>query len=147
MDDFLYILKLQLLGRLTLEQIDEQMELYQNYIEEQLAGGMTLEQVMRKLGDPSEIADLIVEAYEKKLKQEDEAAGKENMKNLTADEINAMVHNPEHGFHAEFKPDTGWDIRLGKIKLNSWYGTFLILGIVLAIFVLLSHFIPGLRIQ
>ena len=52
MDDFLYILKLQLEGRLSDEQITDQMHIYEDYIQEQLAGGKTMEQVMRKLGDP-----------------------------------------------------------------------------------------------
>ena len=56
-----------------------------------------------------------------------------------ADEINEQVHNPERGFHAEFKENEGWDIRLGKVKLNSWYGTLIILGIVLAVFILFSE--------
>ena len=39
MDDFLYILKLQLEGRLSDEQITDQMHIYEDYIQEQLAGG------------------------------------------------------------------------------------------------------------
>ena len=37
MDDFLYILKLQLEGRLSDEQITDQMHIYEDYIQEQLA--------------------------------------------------------------------------------------------------------------
>ena len=36
MDDFLYILKLQLEGRLSDEQITDQMHIYEDYIQEQL---------------------------------------------------------------------------------------------------------------
>ena len=70
MDDFLYILKLQLEGRLSDEQITDQMHIYEDYIQEQLAGGKTMEQVMRKLGDPGKVADMIVEHYEKLEKQQ-----------------------------------------------------------------------------
>ena len=135
MDDFLYILKMQLSGRITPEQIEDQMVLYQNYIEEQIAGGKTLEQVMRKLGDPALIADLIVESYEKR----NRAREREAKKNMTAEEINAQIQNPERGIRAEFKENEGWDVRLGNFKLNTWYGTLIILGIVLAIFIVFSE--------
>ena len=115
MDDFLYILKLQLMDRLTPEQIDDQMVLYQNYIEEQIAGGKTLEQVMRKLGDPARVADMIVDHYEKQAKLQEQKEAKEKLGNMTAREINDQIQNPEHGFHAEFKENEGWDIRLGKL--------------------------------
>ncbi|MEI3338865.1 MAG: hypothetical protein V8R80_02000 [Eubacterium sp.] len=139
MDDFLYILKLQLMDRLTPAQIDDQILLYQNYIEEQVASGKTLEQVMRKLGDPVKIADLIVEDYEKRAKAQKRQDEREKMKQMTAEEINAQIKNPEHGFHAEFKENEGWDVRLGKLKLNTWYGTLLILAIVLVVFILISE--------
>ena len=139
MDDFLYILKLQLMDRLTPAQIDDQILLYQNYIEEQVASGKTLEQVMRKLGDPVKIADLIVEDYEKRAKAQKSQDEREKMKQMTAEEINAQIKNPEHGFHAEFKENEGWDVRLGKLKLNTWYGTLLILAIVLVVFILISE--------
>ncbi len=58
---------------------------------------------------------------------------------MTAEEINEQVYNPERGFHAEFKENEGWDIRLGRLKLNSWYGTLIILGIVLVVFILISE--------
>ena len=136
MDDFLYILKLELTGKLEPRQIEEQMQLYQNYIEEQIAGGKTLEQVMRKLGDPVKIAELIVKSYE------DRQNRQQDTNNMTADErINAQIQNPEHGIHAEFK-EGEWDVRLGNLKLNSWYGTLLILGIVLGISIIISKFMP-----
>lgn len=135
MDDFLYALKMQLEGRITPEQIADQMELYQNYIEEQTAGGKTLEQVMRKLGDPAKVADMIVDFYD----QRAHAQQQKKPGQMTADEINAQIRNPERGIHAEFKENEGWDVRLGNLKLNSWYGTLIILGIVLGIFILFSE--------
>jgi hypothetical protein len=135
MDDFLYILKLQLEDKLTSQQVEEQIHLYENYVEEQIAGGKTMEQVMRKLGDPVKVAEMIVDDYEKRAAQ----SKKEQFGNLTAEEINSQIPNPEHGFHVEFKENEGWEVRLGKLKLNSWYGTLLILAIVLVVFILISE--------
>lgn len=134
MDDFLYILKLQLEDRLSDDQITDQMHIYEDYIQEQVAGGKTMEQVMRKLGDPAKVADMIVEHYEKLEKQKQY----DDIGKMTAEEINANIQNPEHGFHAEFIENEGWDVRFGKLKLNTWYGTLIILGAVLGISVLIS---------
>ena len=147
MDDFLYALKLELEDRVTEDQMIEQLNLYREYIMKEMNTGKSLEQVLRKLGDPALIANLIVESYEKREKQEQNKDNWDMMANMTAEEINAKIMNPEHGIHAEFIPDKGWDVRLGKLKLNSWYGTLIILGIVLAAFVLLSTIFPGLRME
>lgn len=144
MDDFLYVLKLQLMDRLTPDEVNEQIALYENYIDEEIAGGKTLEQVMRKLGDPCKVADMIVDHYAEMQQQSREEEEKllQRYKHMSAAEINGEITNPEHGFHAEFKENEGWDVRLGRFKLNTWYGTLIILGIVLGIFILISELKP-----
>ena len=141
MDDFLYVLQCELEEKLTGEQILYQLNLYRKYMSEQMAEGKTEAQVLQKLGDPTVVAQKVMEAYENKEKQE--AAQRGNaLKDpfpLTAEEMNAQIKNPEWGFHLQFEENNGWDIRLGKLKLNSWYGTLIILGVVLVIFILLSY--------
>lgn len=148
MDEFLYVLKLRLMDHLMPQDLDEQIALYENYINQEIAGGKTLEQVMRKLGDPEKVADMIIahkkgeDNSEQEETRKEEGQSREHMKRageMTAEEINEQVYNPERGFHAEFKENEGWDIRLGKLKLNSWYGTLIILGIVLVVFILISE--------
>lgn len=141
MDDFLYVLQCELEEKLTGEQILYQLNLYRKYMSEQMAEGKTEAQVLQKLGDPTVVAQKVMEAYENKERQE--AAQRGNaLKDpfpLTAEEMNAQIKNPEWGFHLQFEENKGWDIRLGKLKLNSWYGTLIILGVVLVIFILLSY--------
>ena len=141
MDDFLYVLQCELEEKLTGEQILYQLNLYRKYMSEQMAEGKTEGQVLQKLGDPTVVAQKIIEAYENKEKQE--AAQRGNaLKDpfpLTAEEMNAQIKNPEWGFHLQFEENKGWDIRLGKLKQNSWYGTLIILGVVLVLFILLSY--------
>ena len=141
MDDFLYVLQCELEEKLTGEQILYQLNLYRKYMSEQMAEGKTEAQVLQKLGDPTVVAQKVMEAYENKEKQE--AAQRGNaLKDpfpLTAEEMNAQIKNPQWGFHLQFEENKGWDIRLGKLKLNSWYGTLIILGVVLVIFILLSY--------
>ena len=68
------------------------MHIYESYIREQVAGGKTMEQVMRKLGDPAKVADMIVEHYEKLEKQQQ----RESIGNMTAEEINAEYSESGH---------------------------------------------------
>ena len=147
MDDFLYALKMELEGKLADDQIEYQMGLYRKYMNTEMNKGKSLEMVLRKLGDPSLIAKLILESYEKRAKEESKKAEWERKGNMTVEEINAQIQNPERGIRAEFILDKGWDVRLGKLKLNTCYGTLIILGVVLAIFVLLSTIFPGLRME
>ncbi len=147
MDDFLYALKLELENKVTEDQMIDQLNLYREYIMKEMNGGKSLEAVLRKLGDPSLIAKLIVESYEKREKQAQRKDNWDMMATMTAEEINARIQNPERGIRAEFIPDKGWDVRLGKLKLNSWYGTLIILGVVLVIFIALSTIFPGLRMD
>ncbi len=141
MDDFLYVLQCELEEKLTGEQILYQLNLYRKYMSEQMAEGKTEAQVLQKLGDPTVVAQKVMEAYENKEKQEAAQRGNalKDPFTLTAEEMNAQIKNPEWGFHLQFEENKGWDIRLGKLKLNSWYGTLIILGVVLVIFILLSY--------
>lgn len=140
MESFLYDLRLELEKELTAEQTDYQMNLYRNYFVEEMKKGKTEEQVLRKLGEPSKVAEMIIDSYRKREESEDrQFSGMSE-----ADEINSRIRNPEHGIKAEFKENEGWDIRLGKLKLNSWYGTLIILGVVLVICIFISMLFPGL---
>ncbi len=152
MEEFLTVLKTCLMESLTPAELDGQMALYREYFDDELASGKSMEQILRKLGEPAKVAELIVKQRDG-VRLDEEAAQQQHSgrrfcgdchdcTNMTEEEIaavNAQVQNPEHGFHAEFKANEGWDVRLGKLKLNTWYGTLIILGIVLAIFVLISQ--------
>ncbi|MCC8028701.1 MAG: DUF1700 domain-containing protein [Lachnospiraceae bacterium] len=143
MNEFLNVLKLKLMNRLTPDELDGQIALYKDYFKEQMAGGKTQEEILRKLGDPGKVADLIVEQYTDPEPENERQPGRVAglFRDMTAEEINAQVQNPERGVHAEFKENEGWDVRLGRFKLNTWYGTLIILGIVLVLFVLISELI------
>ena len=138
MDDFLYALKIMLLDRLPQAEVDRQISIYEDYINEELAGGKTLETVLRKLGDPAKVADLIAEDYEKRVAQA-KAEREKTAGGMTAEEMNANVQNPKHGVQAHYQENEGWDVHLGKLKLNTWYGRLIILGIVLVIFIVFSE--------
>ncbi len=144
MEEFLSLLKMQLMDRLEPADLDDQIALYKDYIDEQLAEGHTMEDVLARLGDPAKVADMIVD-HETKVRESHELTERHEKetplfkRDMTVEEINAQIQNPVHGVHAEFKEDEGWDVRAGKVKLNSWYGTLIIVGIVLVIFIVISE--------
>ncbi len=144
MEEFLNLLKLQLIDRLEPTELDEQIALYEDYINGQLEEGLTMDEVLAKLGDPEKVADMIVD-HETGIQERHELAERHEKetplwkKDMTEEEINAQIQNPVHGVHAEYTKDNGWDVRAGKVKLNSWYGTLIIVGIVLVLFILISE--------
>ncbi len=144
MEDFLNLLKLQLMDRLEPSDLEEQLAMYEDYINGQLADGLTMEEVLAKLGDPSKVADMIVE-HETGIRERHELAERHEKetplfkKDMSAEEVNAQIQNPVHGVHAEFTEEEGWDVRLGKLKLNSWVGTLIIVGVVLVLFIVISE--------
>ena len=154
MDDFLYVLRISLEGYVPEEYIRQQMQSYEAYFSEHAAAGEPLERTLRRLGDPTRVAELIIEDY--RMKQERLARSNfevplffgsgsrtEEEELDTAEKINAKIKNPEHGIRAEFKENEGWDVRLGRFKLNSWYGTLIILLIVVGVYMLIHHMAGG----
>lgn len=160
MDDFLYILRLQLEGRIPEENVKAQIHLYENYINECMAGGEPLERVLRRIGDPAKVADLIVDAYhEKREKEHDkdwggmlqvltetglvpdpEEAQRKTEEDMNSEEyINSILQNPKHGIKAEFSQEKGWNVHLGKFKLNSWYGYLIIMFVIVGLFTLIQQ--------
>lgn len=139
--DFLYVLQCELEEKLTGEQILYQLNLYENICQNRWRKARRKHRFCRNL----EIRPLWHRRLWKhmRIKEKQEAAQRGNaLKDpfpLTAEEMNAQIKNPEWGFHLQFEENKGWDIRLGKLKLNSWYGTLIILGVVLVIFILLSY--------
>ncbi len=146
MDEFLNLLKLQLMDRLEPTELEEEIALYRDYIDEQTAQGEPMEDVLARLGDPAKVADMIVQ-HETGIVERHELASRAQKetplfkRDMTVEEINAQIENPVHGIHAEYTADDGWDVRAGKLKLNTWYGTLIIVGIVLVIFILINQFV------
>lgn len=163
MDDFLYMLKLSLEGRIPQDEVDRRIKAYETFITQQLEAGEPLEKILRYLGDPTDVAELVIEDYftQKKINQRtmtdaekeeyqqlqrfqnDGSGGQEITDGVvrsdsTPEELNAMVKNPKKGIKAEYREKEGWKVRLGRLELNSWYGRLIIVGVIAAIFFLIK---------
>ena len=62
--EFLYVLRETLENALTPSQVEEQVQYYSNYIEEQIRMGYTEAQVLAELGDARSIARNIIDGIE-----------------------------------------------------------------------------------
>ena len=128
---FLQELKQSLAGQLSMEEIQDNMEYYETYILEQIQRGQKEEEVIEQLGDPRLIAKTIMEASAKK-------EGQYSDDTFTQEKRSKEKIKRKKGFHIEYTPEGGVDVRIGRFKLNSWYGGVLILSLLFILIGLLG---------
>ncbi len=128
--EFLNILKLSLEGEVTETIINENMNYYSNYIEAEINKGMSEAEVLHQLGDPRLIAKTIIETSSISRSSGTYTYSNENEEN--SEEVKRK------GLHVDFNNQQGWDIRFGKLKLNTWYGKLLLIIIVIMILLVIG---------
>ena len=67
--DFLYNLKKSLKGKVSILEIDSQIEYYEDFIKGEKEKGISEEEILSDLGDPKLIAKTIFDTYKKNLNQ------------------------------------------------------------------------------
>lgn len=123
---FLQELRIALQGRISQAKVNENLSYYENYIIEESRKGKTEAQVIEELGDPRLIAKTIIETMGDDLCQQSQ--GESNSKNYD-----------KKGFHINYDESSGWDIRYGRFKINSWYGYLLLALIFIIVLALLAQ--------
>lgn len=127
-EEFLDELRIALQGEISQNKINENLEYYDRYIASEIRKGRTLETVMEELGNPRLIARTIIDTQS-------------NVNNSNRGTYYSQEEytedNSTGGFQAEYGSN-GWDIRIGKFKLNTWYGKLCIVAFVILLFVILS---------
>lgn len=154
-DEFIVELSQALFGKMTQAQINGQIQYYEKYIMEEVRKGKTEEQVIEELGEPHLLAKTIAlmadkpteRTFDRKTRasmlfgEQKESAKEDTEEKKRRTHSEADQYEPGyHGVKAEFSSEKGWDIRLGKFKINSWYGTGIILGIILIIAGIIEKF-------
>ena len=124
--EFLHELQLALQGEMSREAVDGHMKYYNDYIMEESRKGGSEEEVVGRLGSPRLIAKTLIDTSGQPSQGGGGQPGWEG--------DGGHVGN-ERGFHAGYSPQDGWDVRFGKVKLNSWYGKLLL--VVLAVLLLM----------
>lgn len=126
--EFLDELTIALQGELSSSEISENIRYYNNYILEEMSKGKSEEEVLMGLGDPRLIAKTIIETSNMR----DANTDSYYYEDIRNDDGNLNRDSQEEGFkgfHADFNGNNGWDIKFGRLKLNTWYGK-LIMGIL-----------------
>lgn len=134
--EFLKELTNALQGNVTTAQVNENVLFYDNYIMEETRKGRMEEQVLQELGNPRLLAKTIIDTSDHARQYAHEDTYQENW-----EEQNRQKSH-RRGLHAEYSEEDGWDIRLGRFKLNSWYGYLTIIAVItLILFIIGSLFV------
>lgn len=132
--EFLKELQLALQGELSQAAINDNIRYYDNYIMEEVRKGKRERDVIEELGHPRLIAKTLIDTTE----QFGEASGNEYYSD------NYGQTDSGKGFRADYSEDRGWDIRLGRMELNSWYGKLLMIAIAILIIVIVANVVAFL---
>lgn len=130
--DFINILKETLEDEVSENTIKENINYYNNYIDNEVIKGKSETEVLEQLGDPRLIAKTIIETSSIK-----NNGGTYTYSN--AYETSESEENKQKGFSAEYNEKNGWDIRVGKLKLNTWYGKILLISIIVLLLFVIAH--------
>lgn len=133
---FLQELQAALQGEISQSAINEHVKYYENYIIEEARKGRTEEEVIQQLGNPRLIAKTLIDTTE----QFSQSAGKE----YYSDNNRQETKGKRKGFHADYSGTDGWDLRLGRLKLNTWYGKLLLIILAIAIIVVVAQIVAFL---
>lgn len=115
--DFLNILRQTLAGEVSDSVVNDNINFYSNYIDDEMRLGKSEEEVLRVLGEPRLIARTIIDT------------------NTSSYGQNATYHYSNE--NSDYQSEDGYNSQDNKhirvFNLNSWYGKLLILFIILFI--------------
>ena len=134
--EFLQELRIALQGEVSQAAINEHIRYYENYIIEESRKGRSEEEVIAQLGNPRLIAKTLIDTTE----QFGSAKGEE----YYSESYRQGTMGNEKGFHADYSDADGWDVRFGKLKLNSWYGKLIMILLAIIIIVVAAHVVAFL---
>lgn len=123
--EFLHELKIALQGELSQSAVDDNLKYYNDYILGESRKGVSEEEVLISLGSPRLIAKTLVDTNG----QYGAYAG-----GYYSAEDAGQAFQEETGerrkSHSGHSGRDGWEIQVGRFKLNSWYGKLLLLGLL-----------------
>ena len=145
--EFLDILTRKLTGQFTSTEVKDNIQYYDGYISGEVYKGKSEEQVIQEIGGPHIVAKTLINAKN--------MAGQSNS-SKTHKSYSQDIHRQagektgqRKGFHVNHD-NNGWDVRYGKVKLNTWYFKLilailvilLIIGVLSAVGFMLRVLIP-----
>lgn len=132
--EFLHELRIALQEEMSRETVEGHVKYYSDYITEEARKGSGEEEVIGRLGSPRLIAKTLIDTagqFGSSFGQYEEEGG-------------SAAREGKRGFHAGYSPQDGWDVRFGRLKLNSWFGKLslvLLAGLLLVVIANLMAFL------
>jgi hypothetical protein len=115
--EFLHELQIALQGEMSREAVEGHVRYYGDYIMEESRKGASEEEVVARLGSPRLIAKTLIDTTEQ---FGPSFQGADGWGGDSRDE------DSRRGFRAGYSQRGGWDVRLGKWKLNGWLGKLIL---------------------
>ena len=116
--EFLHELQIALQGEMSREAVEGHIRYYGDYIMEESRKGASEEEVVARLGSPRLIAKTLIDTTEQFGPSFQGAHGWDGE---SRDEGSGR-----RGFGAGYSQQGGWEVRLGKWKLNGWTGKLIL---------------------
>lgn len=149
--EFLQILRETLQGELSREEVDNNIEYYDNYFREQKRNGKTEEEIISELGNPRLIAKTIIDTSHIDNRTYSYSNDSANYSQSTSGDYsdNNSYNESEQsysGFNARYDENGNIDVRIGRFKLNSWYGKLIGILLLVLIVMLIIAVISGVAV-
>lgn len=134
--EFLHELQIALQGEISQAAVNENIRYYDNYIMEESRKGKSEEEVIAQLGNPRLIAKTLIDTTEQ--------FGSYGGAEYYSQDYSQSSAGGDRGFRADYSEQDGWDVRVGKLKLNTWYGKLLLILIAVALIVIVANVVAFL---
>lgn len=131
--EFLHELQVALQGEIDQAAVNENIKYYDNYIMKESRKGKSEEEVTAQLGNPRLIAKTLIDTAEK--------MGHPNGQYYSGDYSGGPAGR---GFRAEYSGQDGWDVRFGRLKLNSWFGKLMLVLAAILLIVVVANVVAFL---
>ncbi len=115
--EFLHELQIALQGEMSREAVEGHVRYYGDYIMEESRKGASEEEVIARLGSPRLIAKTLIDTTEQFGPSFQEAHGWDG---------DSRDEDSRRGFRAGYSQQGGWEVHLGKWKLNGWPGKLIL---------------------
>lgn len=134
--EFLQELRIALQGEVSQAAINEHIRYYESYIIEESRKGKSEEEVITQLGNPRLIAKTLIDTT-------DQFSAGDN-REYDSENYHQEAMGNKKGFHADYSETGGWDVRLGRMKLNSWYGKLIMILLAILVIVIAANIVAFL---
>lgn len=135
--EFLAQLEEQLRGFVSNQEVRESVQYYQSYIEEEIRGGRTEEEIFEDIGSANSVAKAIIEAR-------GHQADGDNIYEGTDYSYGSNHESYEEGYSGRYSNEDGYGETEGKgsnvkvFRTDGWKGTAILIGILVIVVLLLS---------